>query len=154
MKKIWQSLGIASFWLVSPALFFYLRLNARTRIIIRSEGKILLVKPWLGTGAWDLPGGGLHFKESPSTGAIREAYEETGIKLRKEELKDMGSIKMRGVLVPYLTYCFEANLKSNPNIKKQFVELIDIRWVAKDDMHDYSLNVIARECLDLWRKPE
>jgi ADP-ribose pyrophosphatase YjhB (NUDIX family) len=36
---------------------------------------------------WSLPGGGIDANEAPSAGAIRETYEETGIKLANDDLQ-------------------------------------------------------------------
>jgi 8-oxo-dGTP pyrophosphatase MutT (NUDIX family) len=149
MKSIWKFSGIISFWLLFPALFFYMRLNSRTRVIIKAEGKILLVKPWLGSGVWDLPGGGLHLKEEPKAGALREVYEETGIELKKSELKSLGSLNM---FKSSKIYCYLAELKPKPPVKKQFVELIDIRWVNIDNVSKYPVHKYSQACLDLWQK--
>lgn len=39
-----------------------------------------------GEGTWTMPGGKLHFGETPENGACREVLEETGIKINKEKL--------------------------------------------------------------------
>ena len=149
MKSVWKYLGIAIFWLLFPALFIYMRLNSRTRVLIKAEGKVLLVKAWLGSGVWDLPGGGLHPREDPIAGALREVYEETGIELRREALKSVGSQK---VFPSSKIYCYLAELNSKPPVKRQFVELIDIRWVNIDDLNKYPIQEYSQVCLDLWQK--
>jgi len=40
-----------------------------------------------GEGTWTMPGGKLDFQELLIDGAIREVFEETGIKLRNEDLR-------------------------------------------------------------------
>ncbi len=40
-----------------------------------------------GEGAWTMPGGKLHFGESFEDAVYREVFEETGIKVNKENLK-------------------------------------------------------------------
>lgn len=40
-----------------------------------------------GEGTWTLPGGKLDFREDILDCAVREAYEETGIKINKDKLK-------------------------------------------------------------------
>jgi len=62
-------------------------------IMMLKNGKVLLGKrndnpekadsKLHGEGTWTMPGGKLHFQESFEQGAIREAMEETGIKLNK-----------------------------------------------------------------------
>lgn len=151
MRKLWQALGIGGFWLLSPVLLVYLRLNARTRVIIETGGQILLVKPWLGTGRWDLPGGGLKLNESAEDGAVREVFEETGIELKPGSLKSLGRVKKSG-LFPARIHCFSVKLDHSPAVKKQFVELIDIDWVKVDDRSKYAINSYSQACLDLWQK--
>lgn len=151
MRKLWQALGMSGFWLLSPVLLVYLRLNARTRVVIVADGQILLVKPWLGTGRWDLPGGGLKLQESTRDGAVREVFEETGIELKPQSLKSLGMVKKPG-LFPARIHCFSIKLEHPPAVKKQFVELIDIGWVKTGDMVKYSVNSYSQTCLDLWRK--
>lgn len=66
-------------------------------VMILRRGKVLLGKrnqdaekassALHGEGTWTMPGGKLHFGESFEDGAIREALEETGIKLKRESLK-------------------------------------------------------------------
>jgi 8-oxo-dGTP diphosphatase len=40
-----------------------------------------------GEGSWTMPGGKLHFKEELKEAALREVFEETGIKVNKEKLE-------------------------------------------------------------------
>ncbi len=50
------------------------------RILLVTDTKILLVQP-RALKYWNIPGGGIKRKENPEQGAIRELYEETGIKI-------------------------------------------------------------------------
>lgn len=151
MQRLWIWFGIALFFLLKPLLFFYLRLNERTRVIIFSKNQVLLVKPWLGNGRWDLPGGGLHHSEQPIFGAIRETYEETGIKLGQDTLLPLGKLKGKGFF-PYRLHCFSVDFESRmPKVKKQYVEIIDIAWVSVNRLDSYNLDPLALRCLDLWK---
>lgn len=150
MRKLWGVAGITGFWLLSPLLFVYLRLNARTRVVIEQKDEVLLVKPWLGTGQWDLPGGGLHVSESPLAGLLRETFEETGIELPKQKVKSLGLRRGRGLFPPSV-HCFYVKLAQKPKVKKQFVEIIDIRWVPKPDLPGYRLSPHSQVCVDLWK---
>ena len=61
-------------------------------VMILKEGKVLLGHRHLdpekassllhGEGTWTMPGGKLHFQENLKEGAIREVFEETGIKVK------------------------------------------------------------------------
>src|SRR5688572_27485111 len=93
--SLWTALGRVGFWVSLPALYIYLRPSRRTRVLVHSEGKVLVVKPWLGSGKWILPGGGLHRHEDSSVGAARELREETGIILPPSRLASAGTVDYR-----------------------------------------------------------
>src|SRR4051812_17481145 len=80
-SRFFRLLGTIAFWLSWPALWIYLRGSQRTRVLIVCDEEILLVRGWLSTGQWSLPGGGLHKNEDPVAGAQREVAEEVGISL-------------------------------------------------------------------------
>jgi len=147
LHSLWPKTGRALFWLLYPPLFIYLRLNARTRVVIEHEGKILLVKPWLGNGSWDLPGGGLHIGENPKTGALREVLEETGIGLKASQLESHGTLRAKG-LYGFRAHVFYVFLSKEPPIVRQQVELIDIRWVPKQQLTTFKLHPFTRSILD------
>jgi 8-oxo-dGTP diphosphatase len=66
-------------------------------VMILKDGKVLLGQRHFdavkadgamhGEGTWTMPGGKLHFGESFEDGACREVMEETGLNIRKEDLK-------------------------------------------------------------------
>jgi ADP-ribose pyrophosphatase YjhB (NUDIX family) len=56
-----------------------------TGIVVRDDGRILAVKR-RDDGRWVPPGGVLELDESPEDGVAREVLEETGVKVRAEEL--------------------------------------------------------------------
>jgi 8-oxo-dGTP pyrophosphatase MutT (NUDIX family) len=87
MKKIWALLGQTTFFITKPLISVYLKSSHRTRIILISEGHILLAKDWLGNGKYSLPGGGIKKREDSSLAAARELKEETGIAIRSSQLK-------------------------------------------------------------------
>ena len=53
--------------------------------IINDEGKVLLTRR-LDNGQWCLPSGGVEAGESPSEAVVREALEETGLRVRVKRL--------------------------------------------------------------------
>lgn len=60
-------------------------LNYAVGVIFNKEGKILLQKR-SDTGNWGLPGGAIELGESLEDAAIREVYEETGLKVSVKKL--------------------------------------------------------------------
>src|SRR5262245_23898974 len=82
-KQIYEKAGRAAHGAAKPLLKLYLRQkHVRARIlIVNHEKEVLLVRSWFGNQKWDLPGGGIGGAETAAEAAVREAYEETGIRV-------------------------------------------------------------------------
>lgn len=50
-----------------------------TVVVTRDDGAVLLIRR-TDNGSWALPGGAIEMRESVAEAALRETYEETGIK--------------------------------------------------------------------------
>lgn len=64
------------------------RKNGAFILVVNPQNEVLLVKQYrypIQQYKWNLPGGGIEKGEDPAAGAIREVYEETGIKVDKVE---------------------------------------------------------------------
>lgn len=59
---------------------------AGVAVIIHHEEKILLIERH-DNGLWGMPAGSIELHESPAEAAIREVYEETGLTIKKEDLR-------------------------------------------------------------------
>lgn len=103
-------------------------------VVVVNDNKILILKRAEGTylgGLWDIPGGTLEDGEVPEKGAIREVFEEAGLKLKRA----------------FLFYCYTiVDQKKN----KQFVTLI---FIAKSDRKNVKIN-FEEHCGYYWIKPE
>ncbi|MBC7481896.1 MAG: NUDIX domain-containing protein [Rhizobacter sp.] len=62
-------------------------------VIILSPERELLLCHVTGQNHWDLPKGGIDAGESPLAAALRETVEETSLRLRAEDLLDLGRFK-------------------------------------------------------------
>lgn len=134
MKKLFGLLGRFGYFLCFPFLRVYLRGTQRSRVIIRSKGKILLVQGWLSDGKWMLPGGGPHKNETPIQNAAREAKEEVGIILAPANLADVGQAEMNSRGIRYTGRFFLADLTHSPALKLQWYEIQDARWFGRDEI--------------------
>lgn len=146
MTKIWPKLGRLTFWIIWPALFFYLYTSKRTRLLIVCGDEVLVAKGWLGVGRWELPGGGLHKGEDPLQGALRELHEETGLVVEPDQLKPLHqerSIAEYGLTFDYTAYLLE--LPEKPITMPAKYELVELKWIPWKkllSMKDVSPNTI------------
>jgi 8-oxo-dGTP pyrophosphatase MutT (NUDIX family) len=146
MRKFWVLIGTVVFWVSWPVLWVYLRIGARTRVLIMADNEVLVVKPFLGTGQWGLPGGGLHKGEDTVMGAIREVREETGINLKPAQLQAMHQARAshRGLKFKYFSFKVELNQK--PSVKHQPVELLNIAWKP---LNELTTQTVSEEVTDI-----
>ena len=64
-------------------------------IIVNAQRELLLCHV-TGQNHWDLPKGGIDLGETPLQAALRETYEETGLRLHGEALVELGRFKYTG----------------------------------------------------------
>ena len=62
-------------------------------VIILNPDRELLLCHVTGQNHWDLPKGGIDAGETPLQAALRETFEETGLRLRAESLVELGRFK-------------------------------------------------------------
>lgn len=128
MKRAWDLLGVVCYWLTWPGVALFLRNSTRTRIIVVCGEEMLLLKTWLGTGKWGLPGGGLHKDEDPAHGAVRELREETGIVAKPESLEYLATHEQHKRGVQYTLVVYALRLPKKPVVQRQRLEINDATW--------------------------
>lgn len=154
MKKLIQTVGKVLFWLTWPGLFIYFRIGRRTRVFVICHQQVLVLKSWYGDGSYIFPGGGLHRREDPRQGVLRELYEETGLKLPESQLQFLFE---KSVSAPQkLTYkcvAFGAVLDNMPSSVEPRGEIAEITWRPVSEVlalkHTGPLLKLA---LDTWDK--
>lgn len=131
MKFIWTMLGRILYFIVWPLLYIYLMINGdRTRIIVTYKNELLMVKNWLGTGKWGLPGGGVHSTEQPTNSAVRELKEETGLVFSPKALRSIGRTKTQVFGLNINMVCYSLKLSSKPKLKTtRGIEILDVAWI-------------------------
>jgi len=65
------------------------KVKSATVLLMREDGWLLAVSRGADTMDWGMPGGWLEPGESPAEGAARELWEETGIEVRPEHLRQV-----------------------------------------------------------------
>lgn len=137
MKTVWGCVGRLAYWITWPALYWYLRGSQRARVLVVADDHVLLVRPWLGSGTWILPGGGVRGKEDASVAACRELAEETGVVLTREQLQPLGVKVDRENHFRYTCRYFDAELEHTVPLRAQRFEILDARWVPLRDIQNY-----------------
>jgi 8-oxo-dGTP pyrophosphatase MutT (NUDIX family) len=150
--KLWRFSGAIVFWLGWPVLFVYLRFGYRTRVLIVNGDEALVVKGWLGSNRWQLPGGGVHRGESSEAGALREIKEETGITLTTKQLAflEEGVGGTDGLHFRYYGYLVE--LPKRPIVQRHQLEITEAAWVPVKDLGLDNATEVTYQLAQAWLK--
>lgn len=147
-EKTWAIIGHIAYVVLWPAIWVYLRISPpRTRVVIAYNGKILLLKDWLSDGSWSLPGGGLHRGEDAKHGAIREVFEETGLKIKLSDLEARGTIYAKSASVSVTLHCFSLALKQSPHITLHRHEISDCMWIRPREVAKIKMSSTVRRII-------
>lgn len=139
MQTLWLLAGRILYYCCYPALAWYLSRSDRTRAIIFYGDQVLLVRPWLGNGDWDLPGGGVHSNETPITAVAREIREELSIDDSLAALQFIETATFSKGLIRYQAHYFGLQLLQKPTLRLQVSELVAAQWVVIDQLDRYPL---------------
>lgn len=133
-RKIWYCIGVGSYYLLLPLIKLYAtHSKPRTRVLIVHDNHALVVKNWLGSKRWALPGGGLETGEQPIKAAIRELKEELDLNFEANQLKPFGlhtSVSKEGLKSAYHLYVIE--LAERPRMTLRPYEIMDATWLSFD----------------------
>lgn len=145
-------LGRIFFWLSWPALYFYLRGTTRTRVMIESEGAILLIKGWHDGSKWALPGGGMHKGEAAVASALREVREEVGLVLEPSQLTPLGHDQYHQRGLHYEIERFGCHLPTRPPLKRQKAEIIATKWFLPSEITPLVVEPNVLRQLEAWQQ--
>lgn len=124
-----RPVGRLSYAVLLPLLRRYLSRTRRAYVLLESGGEILVVKSWLGRGLWQLPGGGIKRNETPVDAAVRELFEETGIRIDSQNLKEIAGGIWKTDLLGFNYTIFFGQLDNRPAIKLLRPELSASVWI-------------------------
>lgn len=143
-------IGKVAFWVSCPAIWLYLRLGKRTRILLIHGDEFLVLRSWLGSGQWGLPGGGLHRGEQSLDGLIREVREETGISLSRRQITLAYQVNPGKSGLKFSYDCYVCQLPEKPAITLQGNEISVFAWQPVDDPELW-LTKDTQDALSWWQ---
>ena len=146
-NKIVRFFGVVTFWVSWPYLYLYLKRSERSRVLVTAGGKVLLVQAWHGSGAWALPGGGIHSSEDSAVAATRELKEETGIALGIDQLRPLAREPYRAHGLSFDCHYFLAELDQTIEAVPKPPEIIAAAWVSETELANYKLAADTRAAL-------
>lgn len=115
-------------------------LEAAGGMVFNPDGEFLLI---FRRGFWDLPKGKIEPEESAEIAALREVWEECGLKDLKivSQLPDTyHTYWIKGKRVVKKTYWFKMTIPTNQKTTLQTEEdIVDSRWTKSSDFHSFKL---------------
>jgi 8-oxo-dGTP pyrophosphatase MutT (NUDIX family) len=146
--RLWNALGRVLYWVSRPGIWLIIAISPpRTRVVVKRNRQILLVRDWLGNGCWKLPGGGLHRGENPAVGAARELQEEVGISLAPSELIKLGRFNLRSSGAQERLIAYRAEVKPAVRAQVKGLEIVAGQWVYLDEATNLPLTEATRVIL-------
>ena len=140
-----KPLGRSLFWITWPLIWLYAPLYLRPRILVICGDEFLAVKPYFGSGEWQLPGGGIHSGESEKSAAVRELAEETNLKVDEAIvtlLLPATRYIEKGVRKRYSIFYVEVVEKSA--LRPQKNEIGEVAWLPTSIIRaDFAFHVTA-----------
>lgn len=129
--------------------------NAKVHVAasyVNVEGKLLLLK--LSSikneaGAWGVPAGKIEMNEPLNEGARRELFEETGLVIASNFIRQLGTLYFRKPDIDYTYHLFGVSLYSLPEIQLSD-EHSDYTWVTLSEAFRLNLMIGAKEALEAY----
>lgn len=119
--------------------------------VVKRGDSVVLVKRMHepSKGLWSIPGGLVDLGERVEEAAVREVWEETGLKVKIMRLLDVidnimrdgdGKIRFHYVLVDYLAHPVDGELRAQSDV-------LEARWVKAEDLKEYEMTMTAKRLL-------
>ena len=118
--------------------------------VIVDEGKLLLVKRGVepGKGKWSIPGGAVELGEKVRDAVVREAEEESGLKVEiviDRPLDTVDNIMMdENKRLQYHYVLLQFLIRPKSGTPKSGGDVLDAKWVSLDEVETYDLTTSFR----------
>ncbi|HEY3541529.1 MAG TPA: NUDIX hydrolase [Gaiellaceae bacterium] len=130
------------------------RFHDVTLFILDPDDRLALIrKPHFALDVWRPPGGGIKPGEDPSAGAVREALEETGLRVDLERYLVEASAVFRngGRELPWLTHVLLARTADRELAPGDPHEIADARWGTLDELRGPLRETLLATGRAFWR---
>ena len=115
--------------------YFVTNFGEKAGVLVVRDNSILMVRQYrllIDQLSWEIPGGKIDENETPQEAAIRECFEETGIRCR--HLKPLLSYNQTLEGVNSFTHLFfTSNFDDNNNFTPDLKEVESIQWVPLEE---------------------
>lgn len=101
-------------------------------ILLRGDGRVLLVRENYGHRRWSLPGGAVEPGETPWAAAVREAREELGVRVRIRHLAAVCFVCRRPDREDHLAFGFTAEIVGSEPRVADPNEIAEIAWTRPE----------------------
>ncbi len=107
-----------------------------TLFIVQNGRVVVIKKPMYPPGAYRAPSGGIDLDEDFETGALREAYEETGltVALEKYLLRALVAFTCTGQVINWATHVFKARILAGELQPIDTHEIVEARFATVDEL--------------------
>lgn len=146
-----EKINKLGFMVMKPFIGVIISGTTRARALIIYKDEVLLVRDWLGSQRWNMPGGGVHRGEKPKNGLVRELQEELSLEVQPKQLKQIMKAEQNEHGVRFLAVVCRLSLKSKQSFTIQKSELIEAGWHKLSKLPD-NLHPIVLEALKASKK--
>ncbi len=152
-QRLYEFTGLLGYIVLYFYWAWYLHGSQRARIIVLCNDSVLLVKPWLGLGGWDIPGGGMHGKEELATTATRELHEETSIKVDDAHVHFVDKLPISHGLIRFTAHYYVVRVDKMDQPSPSMPEIARAQWVPRKKLNEFRIqNDVRRVVVRCFEK--
>lgn len=149
--RIWALIGRFFYQCLKPYIYRRIKQTSRTRILLVRNNEVLLVKNWLGSGHWALPGGGVKRSESPEQAVVREVHEETGVTIKADAVISLG-MHTQTIGTPITYHLFAYDIHGPKSIRYPKREIVAVQWASIDSIAGMHVSQHVSKAASIWKQ--